>query len=202
MKAIRYTLLAAISSLFISVACTKDAQQNSISQPKAETNVAAQSTSFSGRGTTPGPCNPNAYNIVLESKTLVNGNWEWVWSVQNTNPGGGNNGTIQDLSHWGMQFGACVNPATFVSAAYSADGNTWTSFTASIQQDVSQSCMTTPVLKFDFGTIGSAKSYYRLTVSQEYLPAQVPGYYKSGTNTGCCTFYFTGMGCSTGQEEE
>ncbi len=200
MKTIRYSILAALAAAFITVSCSKNGQQTPAKNDQAKTlTEAVASNPTAGRGNTPEPCNPNAYNIVLESKTLLaDGNWQWIWSVQNTNPGGGNNGSVQDLSHWGMQFGACVSPTSFVSAAYSANGNSWINFSPSVQSDPSQACMTTPVLKFDYGTVGSAKSYYRLTVSQDYMPTQVPGYYKSGTNTGCCTFYFSGMGCGAG----
>lgn len=142
-----------------------------------------------------GTCNPNAYIITLESRTPVNGNWEWIWSVQNPNPGNGGGGTVQNLSHWGMQFGSCFDWTSVVSAAYSGDGTTWTDFTPLYQVDPSQSCVTTPVLKFDFGTTGSTKSYYKLVVSQDYPVGVTPGYYKSGANTGCCIFNFSGISC-------
>jgi hypothetical protein len=140
-----------------------------------------------------GTCNPNAYIITLESHSLVNGYWEWVWSVNNPNPGNGNNGTAQNLSHWGMQLAGCVNWSSVTEAAYSSDGLSWTDFTPVNQTDPSQGCMTSPVIKFDFGTSGSAKSYYRLTVSQDYSEGPAVGYYKSGSRTGCCTFNFTGI---------
>ena len=141
-------------------------------------------------------CNSNAYTITLESHVQINGNWEWVWSIQNPNPGNGKNGTAQNLSHWGMQLGSCVNWSSVLGAAYSRDGSTWTEFTPSYQSDPSQGCMTNPVLKFDFGTLESAKTYYRLVVNQDFTEGPVQGYYKSGVNTGCCTFTFTGIsGC-------
>jgi hypothetical protein len=143
------------------------------------------------------PCNPNAYVVTLESKTLVNGNWEWVWSVQNPNPGNGNNGTVQDLSHWGMQFGTCFNWGSVVGAAYSSNGHSWHDFNPSYRTDPSQDCLTSPVLKFDFGTSGGGKSYYKLILSSDYSTGQASGYYKSGGRTGCCTFSFTGIGCNT-----
>jgi hypothetical protein len=59
--------------------------------------------------------------------------------------------------------------------------------------------MTTPVLKFDFGTNGSAKSYYKLVVNMDYPAGPSPAYYKSGNNTGCCTFTFNGIGCPEGE---
>jgi hypothetical protein len=115
--------------------------------------------------------------------------------VQNSNPGNGNNGTVQNLSHWGMQFGSCFTWSSVVSAAYSADGASWTGFAPQFQADPSQACMTSSVLKFDYGTEGSAKSYYKLVVDRDYQVVGTPGYYKSGANTGCCTFTFPGMGC-------
>mgnify|MGYP000883631291 FL=1 len=144
-----------------------------------------------------GPCNSNAYQVLLESKTFSNGNWVWIWSVKNPNPGNGTNGTSQDLSHWGMQFGTCFNWADVVSAAYSSNGNSWVSFNPSYSVDPSQSCLTTPVLKFDFGTSGSNKSYYRLVLSRDYVVNQSAiAYYKSGRRMPCCTFSFSGVGCN------
>ncbi|MBK8953656.1 MAG: hypothetical protein IPM85_16850 [Chitinophagaceae bacterium] len=146
-------------------------------------------------------CNSGAYTVTLESRNNINGNWEWIWSVQNSNPGNGNNGTVQDLSHWGMQFGSCFNWSSVVSAAFSADGITWVLFSPVYASDPSQSCMTVPVLKFDFGTTGSAKSYYKLVVNQNFVIEQTPAYYKSGSSTGCCTFSFSGIGCSLEVDE-
>ena len=137
----------------------------------------------------------SAYIISLESITQNGANWEWIWSVQNPNPGNGNNGTVQNLSHWGMQFGSCFIWSSVVGAAYSSNGNAWTSFTPVYTVDPSQSCMTTPVLKFDFGTTGNTPSYYKLVLNQNLQPGYVPGYFKSGSRTGCCTFNFMGVGC-------
>ena len=142
------------------------------------------------------PCNPNAYVITLESKTLVDGKWEWVWSVQNPNPGNGNNGTVQDLSHWGMQFGSCFNTAHIVSAAVSNNGTDWNATSTSYERDPSQNCLTTSVLKFDTGTSGGAKTYYKLVVDHDYQTGAASGYYKSGGRTGCCTFTFMGIACA------
>ncbi len=185
----------------VTISLTTSCQRNSldetfvVGQDKIAT-ITAQSSVFARNAPLPGVCNPNAYIITLESRTHVNGYWEWVWSVQNPNPGNGKNGTIQDLSHWGMQLGSCVNLTSVASAGYSRDGLTWTNFTPSYKSDPSQGCMTTPVLKFDFGTSGSAKTYYRLIVTEDFSEGPVQGYYKSGINTGCCTFNFTGIsGC-------
>jgi hypothetical protein len=199
MKLIRLTLLGMAAFFTAITGCQRDAHQDITSnQNQPAINNGTESiynNPVAGKGGG-GTCNPNAYNIVLESRTqLADGNWEWIWSVQNPNPGNGSNGTVQNLSHWGMQFNACFNLASMVTAGYSADGVTWTSFTPTYQSDPSQSCMTVPVLKFDFGTTGGNKSYYKLVVSNNYPAGSAPGYYKSGANTGCCTFTFSGIGC-------
>jgi hypothetical protein len=197
------TLGLFVAILFLS-ACQRSASDELIALSQKENTQTLTAESFS-MGTesiassAPGACNPNAYIVTLESHTSVAGNWEWVWSVQNSNPGNGNNGTIQDLSHWGMQLGTCVNFSHIVAAAYSIDGNSWTGFTPSYNIDPSQTCQTTPVLKFDYGTTGASKTYYRLTVNYNYSIGQSLGYYKSGNRTGCCTFGFTGIGCDEGE---
>ena len=183
--------------LFLATSCQRNSlEETFVVKQDNVLAVAGQPAVFARNAPAPGVCNPNAYTVILESRTQVNGNWEWVWSVQNPNPGNGKNGTTQDLSHWGMQLGSCVNLTSIISAGYSRDGLTWNNFTPSYQSDPSQGCMTTPVLKFDFGTSVSAKTYYRLVVSENFTEGTVQAYYKSGINTGCCTFNFTGIsGC-------
>lgn len=199
MKTIKLLFFGAIASTTLFVACQRNVKE--ITFPVSEDqNAQASNTSSYGRDESPsaGQCNSSAYNIVLESRTLVGSNWEWIWSVQNSNPGNGKNGTVQDLSHWGMQFGSCIIMPYITGAAYSSDGNNWTSFTPVYQVDPSQNCMTTPLLKFDFGTSGSSKSYYKLIMNQEFPVGSTPGYYKSGSTTGCCTFNFSGVSCEDG----
>lgn len=199
MKNIRLIIPGMMLTVMLAISCQREALERTIAAPGGLTTLTTttdQQAVTANRSSALEACNPNAYIIILESKTFVNGNWEWVWSVQNPTPGNGRNGTVQNLSHWGMQFGTCVNPASLVAAAYSPNGFDWTSFTPSIQPDPSQGCMTDPVLKFDFGTVSYAKSYYRLIVNQDFEAGAVQAYYKSGSNTGCCTFYFTGIaGC-------
>lgn len=207
MKTLRLVSFASFSALLLFFACKADTfsdRQPSNGQPAGSTaksdpaqpgqNAAALRIASSSA------C--NAYAVSLESKTPVGSNWEWIWTVQNLNPGNGNNGTVQNLSHWGMQFGSCFNFSSVVQAAYSANGVNWTSFTPVYQVDPSQNCMTTPVLKFDFGTTGSNPSYYKLVLNQNYEPGSTAGYYKSGSRTGCCTFNFTGVSCIGIAEEK
>lgn len=197
MKTLFQIIFGTVVSLFFATSCQRNSlEHNFVVKEDKVAAIAERPAVFAKKGTVPGACNPNAYVINLESRTQVNGNWEWVWSILNPNPGNGNNGTAQDLSHWGMQLGSCVNWTSVISAAYSSDGLNWTNFTPLYQSDPSQGCMTTPVVKFEFGTSGSARSYYRLVVNQDFTEGMVDGYYNSGKNTGCCTFNFTGIsGC-------
>lgn len=140
------------------------------------------------------------YKIVLESVTKVGDNWEWVWSVQNPNPGNGSGGTVQNLSHWDIRLGQCATMDDVVGAATSADGVTWTPFVPTYETDNSilNTCSleTGPVLKFDFGTTGGAKSYYKLVINKN-LGVDLNGFafYKSGNTTGCGATCFPGLGC-------
>lgn len=180
-------LISAFLLVLVSVGCQRDVKNLSI---KSNEEAAMRPTVPTG------PCNSNAYLVTLESKTLTGSNWEWIWSVKNPNPGNGTNGTSQDMSHWGMQFGTCLVWSDIVGAAQSADGITWTSFTPAYQVDPSQSCVTTPVLKYSMGTSGAAKSYYKLVLSKNYSVApSAYAYYKSGARMPCCSFTFNGVGC-------
>jgi hypothetical protein len=198
MKTLQLITAVMLISIF-TISC----QQSSYEEIASFQNVAItddqENTGETSKASAPGPCNPDAYEITLESRTLVNGNWEWIWSVRNPNPGNGNNGTAKDLSHWGMQLTRCINWSSITDAGYSADGLEWTSFTPVNQSDPSQQCLTIPTLKFDFGTTGSTKSYYRLTLNEEYPTGSTYAYYKAAQT--CCTFTFTGIGCESGPVE-
>lgn len=195
MKTIVLKLAGALASVLLFAACQKNAHLENVMAASEEAQLSVISSKTEEILPSSGTCNPNAYIVTLESRTLIGSNWEWIWSVQNSNPGNGNNGTVQDLSHWGMQFGPCFIWSSVVSAAYSSNGTSWTNFNPSYSIDPSQSCMTTPLLKFDFGTSGSSKSYYKLLLNTYYLVGVSQGYYKSGNRTGCCTFSFAGVGC-------
>jgi hypothetical protein len=189
MKTTRFTLSALIALISIITACQRDVKTLTTPPKPVDEQV------NSGRKSETGICDPSGYILTLESRTLVGSNWEWVWSIENTNPGNGSPGTWQDLSHWGMSFGSCFDYNTVVGASFSSNGLTWVSFNPSYQVDPSQGCYTTPVLKFNYGTSGTNKSYYKLILSDNYSVISRPGYYKSGGNTGCCTFNFVGVGC-------
>lgn len=205
MKTRNLLLPVLFASLFVT-SCKKDSA-NTAAPKKSEDVTASVSNNagfenVGGRQATTAVCNADAYVITLESVTYTSDAWEWIWSVQNPNPGNGTNGTVQDLSHWGMQFGSCVLLSNITGAAYSADNTNWTSFTPSYTVDPSQGCFTSAVLKFDFGTTGSNKSYYKLVVNQPYQAGLASGYFKSGNRTGCCTFSFPGISCGGVNPEE
>jgi hypothetical protein len=139
--------------------------------------------------------NPLPYTVSLVSRQSIgNGQYEWIWSVTNPNPGNGSNGTAQDLSHWGITLGTCATIENVVKAEYSGDGKNWTPFTPEYKQDKSQDCYSSPLLKFDFGTDGAKTSYYRLVLNVNVPSAKVTGLFKSGTSTGCGTFEICGIG--------
>jgi hypothetical protein len=187
--------------MFLVVSCQQNAHREIfIAQQIQAADIPAPVVQTANKGGTNGTCNPDAYTITLESKTLVNGNWEWVWSVQNPNPGNGSNGTVQNLSHWGMQLGSCIDFSTIIGGATSPDGVKWTSFVPTYRSDASQGCMGAPVVKFDYGTSASDKSYYKLIVDRDLQQGLVPGYYKSGSVTSCCTILFMGFACGAPQE--
>lgn len=195
-----FRLIAAI--LFLSttiISCKQYSQEEITSFQDVAISNEYENTGETSKAASPGPCNPAAYEVILESRTLIDGNWEWIWSVRNPNPGNGSNGTAKDLSHWGMRLGVCINWSSITGAAYSGDGVEWTSFIPVNQSDPSEGCLTTPALKFDFGTTGIAKSYYRLVLNEEYQTGSAFAYYKAGQ--GCCIFNFTGIACSSGPVE-
>lgn len=191
MKTTALRLLGVCASLFTIVSCQRDKDL------KAPVPVTDEEINYSKNA----PANNsgiNIYNIQLVYSNLIVGinQWEWKWKVTNPNPGNGNGGTIQNLSHWGFTPGGCLSTSDIVSAAYSSNNTNWTSFNPSIQPDPSQSCSTGNVLKFDFGSNGSATSYYRLVVNRHFTEGTVQAYYKSGNRTGCGTFTIPGItGC-------
>ncbi len=146
-----------------------------------------------------------AYTITLVSHDKnADGNWEWIWTIKNNNPGNGNNGTIQNLSHWVMDPGACLMVEDIVSASYSGNGTDYTEIEGPYKFESDPSFSNTcgvetgNVFKFNFGTDGSNLSYYKLVVNKNFdIDPNAVAYLKSGNNTGCGTMTFNGIGCET-----
>lgn len=146
------------------------------------------------------------YDIVLVSKTqLGDGNWEWIWSIQNTQPyqGGSNSSGTQDLSHWSFVPGSCLVLEDIVSAAYSFDGSSYTEIQGPFAFNQDPSILNTcnletgDVFKFDIGTDGTNKTYYKLVINKNYaINNEAVLWYKTGgQNSKCGTDIFDGIGC-------
>jgi hypothetical protein len=137
-----------------------------------------------------------AYTISLVGKTMVGTNEQWTWSLTNTNPGNGSNGTLQDVSHWDIALPPAAENA-LVAAEYSKDGNNWHSIALVVDRDPSiKMCTGQDVLKFEAGTEDDQPTYYRATFSQKFVDnAYATSYIKTGGGMkGCNLYYFSGMG--------
>jgi hypothetical protein len=219
MKTLRSTLLltATASSLFFS--CKREEAKLPATKVQLhyqrENNAATSATTANRQVSTPlSPMESSCtvpYRITLESVTANSNNtrFTWTWSVRNPNPGNSNGisgNPAQDLSHWNIALNNCcgcgggATLSDVVSAATSANGTSWQSFTPVVQQDPSvlTACnlSTGPMLKFDRGTSGTAKTYYRLVLSRRFnVEDMATSIYKSGNRTGCGTICYPGIGC-------
>jgi hypothetical protein len=141
-------------------------------------------------------------NFYEGKKANSDGTYTYTWSMQN-------NSGIQNLSHWTMDLGTCVKIEDVVSAAEGVSLDNMSPVELLFQPDpsfdntnLSSTCIfTNPVFKFNLGTIGTAKSFYCITLNKNVSTADVTGYYKSGKTTGCGSFTFTGLGCEVITEQ-
>jgi hypothetical protein len=150
----------------------------------------------------PAKTTADSYSISLlnrstEARPSGDGNNSvWVWTLSNPNPGSGENGTLQDVSHWSLPLSPEAE-AALVSAEYSFDGITWISVSIVMDRDPAiKQCTTTDVLKFDIGTSGTAPNYYRITFDKDFnLNPYAKSYIKTGGGRqGCNLYYYTGIG--------
>jgi hypothetical protein len=121
---------------------------------------------------------------------------QWTWELVNPNPGNGDNGTLQDVSHWDMALPAAAE-AALVAAEYSRDGNSWHSISIEMDRDPSiRACTSIDVLKFPVSTNGSQPVYFRCTFNQKFnYNAWATSYIKTGGGReGCNLYYFGGLG--------
>jgi len=204
-------LLLAGLFLLVFTACQRDANDLLPAKESAEKNLTAKNVvSNPESGVTTPSFSPycatssnGGYQICLEKANVPMpgnpGKFMWEWKFTNLNPGNGNGGTMQGLSHWSFSPGTCVPASAIVSASYSANGTSWTSFTPSLGKDPSNTCTNgvNSLLKFDFGTNGSEPSYYRLILNTQAGVGQTTAYYKSGRKTGCGSFQFWGIKCGS-----
>ena len=137
------------------------------------------------------------YAINLESMTKSGTTQTWEWSLYNPNPGNGDNGTLQNLSHWDIPLNAAAE-AALVSAEYSIDGGiTWIAVPLEVERDPAiRMCTGVDVLKFNVGTVGSQTNLYRVVFSQEFgLSPWATSYVKTGGGLqGCNMQYYAGLG--------
>jgi hypothetical protein len=133
--------------------------------------------------------------------SYANGKTTVIWSVINTNPGNGSNGTSKDMSHWNWVLPTCIEFSKVLNAYYtgtwSPDFANWTSFTPVNVVDPSQSCNTGNVIKFNFGTSGNATSYYAIVLdgTNYSLSNDANGVVIKAGNA-CCTKNIEGVVCS------
>ena len=141
--------------------------------------------------------NVDAYSIQLVSTASdeSRGAYEWTWILTNPNPGNGENGTLQNVSHFDIALNAAAE-AALVSAEYSFDGITWVSVPIELERDPSiRQCTSTDVLKFNAGTVGGEPTYYRATFSESFTAnPYATSWIKAGSRFGCNMYFFTGVG--------
>jgi hypothetical protein len=144
-------------------------------------------------------CGSYVVNLVTDHTTMP-GKTIFTWSVTNPNPGNGSNNTIQDLSHWNLVPGLCLdnNWQDLVYAGFRV-GNA-TEYTEilnpTIKPDPSiRDCNDDDVFKFDAGTQGGLVSYFRIVLNGNWGTETTTAYFKSGVNTGCCSMQVDGIGC-------
>lgn len=146
----------------------------------------------------------SSYEITRMSTDLVGTSQQWTWKLTNVNPGNGENGTLQDVSHWSIPLSPSAE-AAFVSAEYSFDGITWYTLVVEIERDPSiRVCCTSDVLKFNVGTSGSQPTYYRATFSTSFSTnINATAWVKTGGGrTGCNLYYFEGIGNVAGRTND
>ncbi|MEY5034447.1 MAG: hypothetical protein RL447_825 [Bacteroidota bacterium] len=197
MKKGLYLFVAVSTLLLIVIGCQKSVDRNEA--PNDPFQVAVREVIESGVTSNPACSGPFA--ITLESVTAnINNTYTWTWSVMNPNPGNGLNGTVQGLSHWNIKLGACIVMDDLIGAAMSSDGTNWTAFTPTYAQDPSIlnvcNIATGPVLKFELGTNGTAKSWFKIVISKNVdVDMNGVAFFKSGNRTGCGQICFPGFGC-------
>ena len=136
-----------------------------------------------------------SYSIQMISKIPDGPNEQWTWVVTNPNPGNGENGTLQDVSHISVPLTIDAE-AALVSAEYSYDGITWMTNPISVDRDPTiKACTSADVLKFDKGTTGTEPLYIRITFNDEFESSGWAKCYikTGGGRNGCNYYYFTGI---------
>ena len=206
MKVLKLSLAALVCfclAIYFLSACQKNAMKDS----NQKSNL--QSTSKGGTNTCGLFYSCTDYQVSLEvDHNTLPGKTIFTWGITNPCPGNGINGTVQNLSHWDFVPGTCLdNNWQDVLEAWYNTGSGWQLITPTpvIQPDPSlktTNCYGSDVFKFDQGTQGSVTTYYRLVLLGNWGTQDLTVYFKSGTNTGCCTKTLAnkGIGCRVDDE--
>lgn len=194
------TLLLACISMLCLTACQRDLNDLPIKPDSSLSSKNNENGIMSLQTPDPNCSVGGPYQICLIKANYPgnSGQYIWEWKVTNTNPGNGNGNTFQGLSHWSFNPSACVQSSNVVSAAYSTNSTTWYALGTSLGPDPSNNCTSgqTGLFKFNYGTNGSAPTYYRLILNKQVGVGTTTAYYKSGKKTGCGTISFMGILCS------
>jgi hypothetical protein len=194
MRVLRFSSLALIALSFF--ACQKETSQDALGGSSALSKKLPPVNSTA--------C--EAYDVTLDvDHTTMPGKTIFTWSISNPNPGNGSNGTTQDLSHWNLVPGLCLdnNWQDLVYAGYRVGEATsfYEILNPTIKPDPSiKDCFRDDVFKFDAGTVGNHVSQFRLILNGHWNSASTSAYFKSGSNTGCCSKTIMGVGCRTNED--
>lgn len=183
-------LLVAISFLQFS-SCTKDQTEQSSIPIVMEGCTKDLQMGTDGASVS---SHESPYKVHISDLNKVGNNWVWIWQIKNTKPGNGTNGTVQDLTSWGIGLGEQIKLGDIVQAAYSTDKINWTTFTPKFEADNDQTCSSNRYVKFDFGTSGAKPSYYKLVITKNIAHTNTEALYQSGA--GCGVFMTCGFGLS------
>jgi hypothetical protein len=201
MRLLKVSLAGCLLTLLIAGSIIIGCHKNAIETTDSGSNT------LSGKGPK-NTCGQNYtcgdYQVTLDvDHTTLPGKTIFTWGITNPCPGNGNNGTVQNLSHWDFVPSQCLddNWQDVLEASYNS-GLGWQTITPTpfIQPDPSLKtggCFGDDVFKFNQGTAGNATTFYRLVLLGNWSTGDLSVFFKSGSNTGCCSKTFTdkGIGC-------
>lgn len=153
-----------------------------------ETSVSEQASKGLNTTATLGSC--EVLNItVAQSYNAVSNQTTFTWTLVNTNPGNGSNGTYKNLSHWTMIL--CERAAANLVSQSNSLG---VQVAPTYMVDPAMTCNADSVLKFNYGTSASIPSVYSLVLNGKFsVDTAAKGFFKAGI--GCCSRTFPGISC-------
>lgn len=191
MKVLKFSSIAFTALLMFGIyACQKDMKSpdvTSAAKPVASNDCSGYTITLINKNDLSARYPGTAFDY--EGNNIPSVTTTFVWTVTNAK------GT-QALSHWAFEWKECVDPEDilYVAAIYGTNEEVYES---APKVDPSQICNTKPVVKFDMGNNNGATKYIVIMAGNYTWSAGQDGYVKSGAKTGCCTFQFDGIDCST-----